>query len=77
MVGRSSAEHAQNKALIAAERKAEELRADSPIAMHAVAADLRRDAAEMRDGNDRTFMIRLAAEYERQADDALRGKSGR
>lgn len=72
MTGRPAAERADNHAIAAAQRRAEDQYAESPVGMHAAAADLRRHAVHMMDSNDRATMIRLAAAYERRADGAIR-----
>ena len=72
MAIRPAAERAGNEALVAAKREANERYPDSPTAMLAAAAELRRNASDMGDSNDRNAMIRLATAYEQRADDAVR-----
>jgi hypothetical protein len=71
MTGRPAAERREHTALVAAQRKAEARYWESPAGMRATAAELRRTAIEMTDRNDCNAMLRLAASYERRADDAL------
>lgn len=72
MTGRPAAERELNRALVIAERKAEDRYADSPPGLRATAAELRRQAGAMIDRNDRDTMLRLAAGYEQRAARALR-----
>src|SRR5689334_23205339 len=70
MMNRKPAEGEQTAALVAAERKADERIAASPLGMRATASELRRKAHEMKDRNDQDAMVRLAAHYEERADEA-------
>lgn len=72
MTGRPAIERELNRALVVAERKAEDRYGDSPPGMRATAAQLRRQAGDMTDRNDRDTMLRLAAGYEERAAAALR-----
>lgn len=76
MTGRSAAERQEHRALVAAERKAEERYWNSPGGMRTRAAELRRASVEMIDSNDCDAMRRLAAGYEQRANEALRGSHG-
>ena len=72
MVGRPVADRAERRAIVAAERKAEEKHEESAFGMKAKAAELRRRAVSMADSNDRNAMLRVANGLERQADEVHR-----
>lgn len=64
----------RRKATEAALRRASERAQKSPDGLRDTARDLRHGASSMANGCDRDTMLRLAAEYERRADDSGRPK---
>jgi hypothetical protein len=60
------------RAMDAAFRRASERAKNSPEGMRETARQLRQNASRMRDSCDRDAMLRLAAEYERRANNGER-----
>jgi hypothetical protein len=50
------------------QRKTQDRFRDSPEGMRTIASELRSDVRDIRDGNDQTAMLRLAAAFEQRAD---------
>ena len=62
----------RRRAMDGAFRRASERFKNSPNGMRETARQLRENASQMRDSCDREMMLRLAADYERRANDGER-----